>query len=81
MTAIGRTVQRESCRISGQVQKTAFSDDRRHHPFLPDDELSDLLERASYPMLLKFNRLAWRSGLAGPLLPAEFANFLESQER
>jgi hypothetical protein len=51
------------------------------HPFVSDEELSHLLERTDYPMLLKFNRLARKSGLGGPILAAQLANFLESEGR
>jgi hypothetical protein len=47
------------------------------HPFVSDQQLSDLLERTDYPTLLKFNRFAKKSGLPGPLLAAELATFLE----
>ncbi len=51
------------------------------HPFIGDEELSRLLERTDYPMLLKFNRLAQKNGLSGPILAAELANFLERERR
>ena len=51
------------------------------HPFLSDEELDHLLERTDYPMLLKFNRLARKNDLSGPMLAAELATFLERQGR
>ncbi len=46
------------------------------HPFVTDEELSRLLDTTDYPTLLKFNRLARRNGLSGPILAAELASFL-----
>jgi hypothetical protein len=48
-------------------------------PFVSDEELSHLLDRTDYPMLLKFNRLGRKNGLSGPVLAAELANFLERE--
>lgn len=51
------------------------------HPFVTDEELARLLERIDYPTLLKFNRLARKNGLFGPILAAELANFVERERR
>lgn len=51
------------------------------HPFITDEEVARLLERIDYPTLLKFNRLARKNGLSGPILAAELANFVERERR
>lgn len=50
-------------------------------PFVTDEELARLLERTDYPTLLRFNRLARKNDLSGPILAAELANFLERERR